>query len=96
MLTDAFYNFRLYIYGKSAKSQVAVKTLEKICTTFLAKRSRYEIVDLSEEPERGRQDHIIATPILIRLEPLPERRIIGDLSETDKVLSALGLKPTRL
>lgn len=90
--SELFYEMRLYVFGKTGKSEAAVRTVEKICTSYLKGNCSLEVVDLSENPERAKEDCILATPLLLRLKPTPECRIIGDLSKVAEVLSSLGIE----
>ena len=85
------WELRLYIAGKSAKSQSAIANLQKICDEFLDNRYRIEIIDLIEQPHLARKEQIIAVPTLIKKLPLPLKQIIGDLSNQEKVLYGLEL-----
>jgi circadian clock protein KaiB len=82
---------RLYVAGQSARSLAAIANLRKICDTHMAGRCTIEVIDLMRNPERAKADQIVAIPTLIRKLPEPVRRIIGDLSATDKVLMSLEL-----
>jgi circadian clock protein KaiB len=82
---------RLYVEGQSPKSLTAIANLKKICDEHLAGRSQTEVIDLLENPQRAREDQIVAIPTLIRMQPLPVHKIIGDLSHTERVLIALDL-----
>jgi circadian clock protein KaiB len=93
---DGAYHLRLYVAGQSPKSVRAVENLRHVCEEYLPGRYTIELVDLIENPERARSDEIIAVPTLIRKLPEPIRRIIGDLSDTDKVLIGLQLREDRL
>jgi circadian clock protein KaiB len=93
--SDGTYHLRLYVAGQSPKSVRAVENLRKVCEEHLADRYTIELVDLTENPERARSDEIIAVPTLIRKLPEPIRRIIGDLSDTEKVLIGLQLREDR-
>jgi circadian clock protein KaiB len=84
---------RLYVAGQSARSLAAIANLRKICDTHMAGRCTIEVIDLMRNPERAKVDQIVAIPTLIRKLPEPVRRIIGDLSATDKVLMSLELNP---
>jgi circadian clock protein KaiB len=84
---------RLYVAGQSARSLAAIANLRKICDTHMAGRCTIEVIDLMLNPERAKADQIVAIPTLIRKLPEPVRRIIGDLSATDKVLMSLELNP---
>lgn len=83
----------LYIAGRSAHSQRAVQNLSRICSELLAGQCEIQIVDVLAHPERAEQDKILATPTLIRTDPPPIRRVIGDLADLDRVIAILGLTP---
>jgi circadian clock protein KaiB len=85
------YEFRLYLAGHSPKSVRAVENLRRTCEEYLPGRYRIELVDLLESPHLARGDEIIAVPTLVRTVPEPIRRIIGDLSDTEKLLVGLQL-----
>lgn len=93
--TAPAYDLRLYVAGQSPKSLRAIENLRKVCEEHLAGRFRIELVDLLENPKLARGDEIIAVPTLVRKLPEPIRKIIGDLSDTDKVLVGLQLRPDR-
>src|SRR5687768_1034456 len=76
---------RLYVAGKTARCEAAEANLRKVCEEFLAGRYNIEIVDLLENPTLAQGDQILAVPTLVRKLPLPVRRIIGDLSNRDRV-----------
>lgn len=84
---------RLYVAGQSPRSIVAFRNLKELCETHLAGRYEIEIVDLLENPRLARGDQIVAVPTLVRKLPEPVRKIIGDLSNTDRVLVGLDLRP---
>ena len=86
------YELRLYLAGHSPKSVRAVENLRRACEEHLAGRYRIELVDLLENPQLARGDEIIAVPTLVRKLPEPLRRIIGDLSDTEKLLVGLQLR----
>ncbi len=88
------YRLRLYVAGESPKSLEAFRNLKQLCETHLALRYEIEVVDLLENPRLARGDEIIAIPTLVRQLPAPMRKIIGDLSDTDRVLVGLQLRPT--
>ena len=90
------YELRLYVAGQTPKSIAAFANLKKICEEHLAGRYRIEIVDLLKNPHLGKGDQILATPTLVRKLPPPMRQIIGDLSNTLRVLVGLDLKPKPL
>jgi len=84
---------RLYVAGRSPKSVLALANLKKLCDEFLAGRYEPEIIDLLEHPHLAKADQIIAIPTLVRRLPPPLKKIIGDLSEKDRVLISLELEP---
>jgi circadian clock protein KaiB len=86
------YILRLYIAGHTPKSIAAVDNLKKICEEHLAGRYQLKVVDLLENPQLARGDQILAIPTLVRSLPLPVRKIIGDLSNTERVLAGLDLR----
>lgn len=87
------FDLRLYIAGQSPKSILAIENLRRMCDEYLPGRYRVQVIDLLETPELARAAGIIAVPTLIRHLPLPRRTIIGDLSDTDGVLTGLQLPP---
>lgn len=87
------YDLRLYVAGQTPKSLRAIDNLRKVCEEHLAGRFRVELIDLLENPTLARGDEILAVPTLVRKLPEPIRKIIGDLSDTDKVLVGLQLRP---
>ena len=87
------FDLRLYIAGQSPKSILAIENLRGVCDEYLPGRYRIEVIDLLETPEFARAAEIIAVPTLVRRLPLPIRTIIGDLSDTDRVLVGLQLRP---
>jgi circadian clock protein KaiB len=88
---DDQYDLRLYVAGATPKSLAAISNLRSICELYLAGRFSIEIVDLVETPELASVDQIIALPTLVRRLPEPLRRLIGDLSKTDRVLVGLDI-----
>jgi circadian clock protein KaiB len=87
------FDLQLYIAGQSPKSILAIENLRRVCDEHLPGRYRIDIIDLLENPELARAAEIIAVPTLVRRLPLPVRTIIGDLSDTDRVLVGLQLRP---
>jgi circadian clock protein KaiB len=87
------YNLRLYVAGQTPKSLAAIANLKRICEAHLAGRYAIEVVDLSDNPELAARDQIVAVPTLVRRLPEPLRRIIGDLSKTERVLVGLDIEP---
>jgi circadian clock protein KaiB len=90
------FDLRLYIAGQSPKSILAIENLRRVCDEYLPGRHRIEVIDLLETPELARAAEIIAVPTLVRRLPVPIRTIIGDLSDTDRVLVGLQLRPDGL
>ena len=87
------WELRLYIAGETSKSQAAVDNLRKLCDEHLPGRYKIELVDLLKHPQLAKGDQIVAIPTLVRKLPSPVRKIIGDLSNTDKALVGLQLRP---
>ena len=87
------YNLRLYVAGQSPRSIRALQNLRKVCDEHLAGRYRVEVIDLLLNPALARGDEIVAVPTLVRTLPEPIRKIIGDLSDTDRVLVGLQVRP---
>lgn len=85
------YILRLYVAGPTPQSTRAVVNIRKICDEHLRGRYQLEVVDLLQNPAAAQRDQIIAAPTLARIFPLPPRRFIGDLSQTDRILKGLGL-----
>ncbi len=83
---------RLYVAGEASKSLTAFSNLKKICERASARRHAIEVVDLSKHPELAQKDQIVALPTLVRKLPEPVRRVIGDLSNLDRVLVGMDLK----
>ena len=87
------YVLRLYVAGQSARSRAALQNLESICEEHLAGRYRIEVIDLLKQPQLARGDQILAVPTLVRRLPEPITKIIGDLSNEERVLVGLDLRP---
>jgi circadian clock protein KaiB len=88
-----FWMLRLYVAGQSAKCIAAVKNLNAFCEKHLAGRYRVEVVDLLANPRLARDDQILAIPTLVRKLPGPLRKIVGDLSNTERMLVGFDLRP---
>jgi circadian clock protein KaiB len=86
------YILRLYITGSTSRSVLALTNLKKICDEYLEGRYELEVIDLYQMPILAKDEQIIAAPTLIKKLPLPFRRIIGDMSNVEKVLMGLDLK----
>ena len=88
-----FWNLRLYIAGETSRSMEALDNLQQICDEHLAGKYRIEVVDLVKHPQLAAGDQILAVPTLVRHLPPPLKKIIGDLSSTERVLVGLDLRP---
>ena len=86
------YRLRLYVAGQTENSLAALTNLKRICETHLAGRYKIEVIDLLEKPQLARGDQILAIPTLVRRLPAPITKIIGDLSNTERVLVGLDLR----
>jgi circadian clock protein KaiB len=89
----AKWELRLYVAGQTAKSLQAFANLKRICEEHLSGEYRIEVVDLLQSPQLAKGDQILALPTLVRKLPEPVRKIIGDLSNTERVLVGLDLQP---
>lgn len=87
------WDLRLYVAGQSAKSAAAIANLSRICEEHLAGRYRIEVVDLVKNPQLASGDQIVAIPTLVRKLPSPMKRIIGDLSNAERSIVGLDLRP---
>lgn len=85
------WQLRLYVAGKAGKSRRAIESLRRVCEEHLAGRYSIEVIDLLEHPEIARREQIIAIPTLIRQLPPPLKKLIGDLSDREKILVGLEL-----
>jgi len=86
------YKFRLYVAGDTQNSVQALANLSALCRKYLPDQHQIELVDVFREPKRALKDHILMTPTLVKLEPAPGARIVGNLSQTHFVLQALGIE----
>ena len=86
------FQLRLYVAGKTAKSQLALKNLRRLCETHLAGRYEIEVIDLLVTPKLAAGDQILAVPTLVRKLPEPIKKIIGDLSNEERVLVGLDVQ----
>ena len=89
------YELRLYVAGQTAKSLAAFANLKRICETHLAGQYRIEIIDLMKRPQLAEGDQILALPTLVRRLPQPIKKIIGDLSNEERVLVGLDVQPVK-
>lgn len=94
-MTDSLFHFRLYVTGDAPNSVRASANLAELCRRHLPDRHHIEVVDLTREPQRALSDRVLLTPTLIMLQPGPERRIVGSLSDWAPLLATLGLTSTR-
>jgi circadian clock protein KaiB len=90
------YLLRLYVTGKTAKSEVAIANLRRICEQELRGKYELQVIDVLEQPDMAEDEKILATPTLIKQLPPPLRRVIGDLSDKEKVLLGLEVFPDTL
>jgi len=90
-ITDEHYCFRLYITGNTPNSVRAVKNIKKIADKYFPDNYELEVIDVYEKPEELLSENIVAIPTLIKDAPLPVKRLVGDLSNTKKVLTSLGI-----
>lgn len=91
-LKDEKYILRLYITGMTPNSKRAVENVKKICEEYLKGRYELEVIDIYQQPTLAQQEQIIAAPTLIKKLPGPLRKLIGDMSNTEKVLVGLDLR----
>lgn len=89
----AQWNLRLYVAGQTPRSLTAFKNLKEICEEYLKGQYHIEVIDLMDNPTLARGDQILAIPTLVRKLPQPIRKIIGDLSNTERVLVGLDIQP---
>jgi circadian clock protein KaiB len=89
---EKLWQLRLYVAGQTPKSQAALSNLKTICEDHLNGQYSIEVIDLLEQPQLSRGDQILAIPTLVRKLPQPVRKIIGDLSDTERVLVGLDLR----
>lgn len=89
------WELKLYIAGKTPKSETALRNLKKYCQEHLEGRYKIEVIDLLKKPQLAEGDQIFAVPTLVRKVPVPMRKIIGDLSNEEKVLVGLNIVPLK-
>jgi len=87
------WELRLYVAGQTPKSVAAFSNLKRVCEEHLSGKYKIEVIDLLKNPQLAQGDQIVAIPTLVRKLPEPVRKIIGDLSNTDRVLVGLQLRP---
>ena len=91
--SHATWELRLYTAGQTPRSLAAIKNLKKVCEEHLAGRYEIEVIDLLKNPRLAKDDQIVAIPTLVRKLPDPVRKIIGDLSDVERTLVGLDLRP---
>ena len=91
----ATYSLKLFVTGMTPLSERAIVNVKRLCTEHLAGRYQLEVIDLYQHPQQAEDERIVATPTLIKKSPQPERRVVGDLSDSQQVLMGLGLKTKR-
>lgn len=89
------FELRLYVAGQTTKSQAALANLQRLCETHLAGQYRIEVIDLLKTPQLAAGDQILAVPTLVRRLPEPIKKIIGDLSNEERVLVGLDVQPAK-
>lgn len=92
---EQIWELKLYIAGKTPKSETALRNLKKYCEEHLEGRYKIEVIDLLKKPQLAEGDQIFAVPTLVRKVPVPIRKIIGDLSNEEKVLVGLNIVPVK-
>jgi circadian clock protein KaiB len=85
------YLLRLYVTGLTPRSTRAIQTVREVCDRHLSGQYDLEVIDVYQQPARITEDQVVATPTLVKLEPAPPRWIIGDMTDTKRLLSSLGL-----
>lgn len=88
---DKKYVLRLFIIGASPNSVSAITNLKHLCETYIPGQYRLDIIDVYQQPELAQPEQLVALPMLVKQWPLPEQRLIGDMSDTKRVLAGLGL-----
>jgi len=86
------YDLTLYVTGLTRRSTEAIKSVKKICGDYLGGRCDLKIVDLLQHPEMAKADQIFAAPTLVKRNPMPTKKLIGDMSNTQKIIAGLGLE----
>jgi circadian clock protein KaiB len=91
---DKSHVLRLYVTGSTPRSARSIFNIRKLCEERLSGRYKLEVIDIYQQPELAREEQIVAAPTLIKKLPLPLRKLVGDLSDQERVLVGLDLKPT--
>jgi circadian clock protein KaiB len=89
--SEITHRLRLIVAGSTIRSRRAIENLQRVCKQHLSGHSDLEIIDIYQQPQFAREYQVIAAPTLVKLLPLPVRRIVGDLSEEDRLLRALDV-----
>lgn len=89
-MSQSFFKFRLYVAGDSPNSQLALANLHAFCRELVPESHEIDVVDVLQEPRRALADNILLTPVLVKLAPAPVRRIVGNLSRREVLLTTLG------
>jgi circadian clock protein KaiB len=89
---SAKYVLQLYVTGMTQKSTKAIANVKKLCENYMEGRYELEVIDISQQPKLARDEQIIATPTLIKKLPDPLRKLIGDMSDTERFLESINLK----
>ncbi|HET7306544.1 MAG TPA: circadian clock KaiB family protein [Gammaproteobacteria bacterium] len=89
------YQLRLYVAGQTVKSVTALANLKRLCEDHLAGHYSIEVIDLTQNPQLAAGDQILALPTLVRRIPQPLKKVIGDLSNTERVLVGLDIRPVK-
>ncbi|MBZ0156223.1 MAG: circadian clock protein KaiB [Alphaproteobacteria bacterium] len=92
-MSEKIYDLRLYVAGQTPKSLAAVENLKKICEEHLKGQYRVEVIDIIKNPRLAEGDQIIAIPTLVRKLPPPLKKVLGDLSDKEKVFIGLDIRP---
>ena len=92
----AKYVLRLYVTGMTPKSTLAIANVQKLCEKYLAGCHELKVIDIYQQPKLAKGEQIIATPTLIKKRPPPLRKLIGDMSDTERFLVGIDLKPKNL
>jgi circadian clock protein KaiB len=87
------YVLRLYVTGMTPKSTLAIANVQKLCEKYLEGYYELKVIDIYQQPQLAKGEQIIATPTLIKKLPLPPRKLIGNMSDTERFLVGIGMKP---
>lgn len=94
-LNGTTYVLRLYVTGMSPRAQEAIRNIKRICEEELQGRYDLKVIDVCQQPELAKQEQILAAPTLIRTLPLPLRKLVGDMSNKEKVVVGLEIAPAK-